>query len=738
MGDLELSELISKFQAIQREDVPNQITERNVVEIINVLREKRLVELLYTFDGKEYLTWEQLRREVIDEIYVNGGRINVVDIHGALNVDMIHVERVLPKVLEEPNIRVESSELITDEYLESVVQSARDALKEHGFISILSFAKTYRFTSLFTQELLTGAINTGRLHAVVQNSTLYTKQFVGAQAIVLRAGLLAATQPVNLTAFFNRHDLFAPLMDTLIEVIRGDLPGKVEGCVYTPTYYEQNRIKDVENVYLSNGFIDYDLLRQKGIGQAKEFLVSKFNPVADAAVTQGGGKRRTRRGQVPPMAAAGAPLVARNDSYPNAGHALSACFLSDRSLANLAVFEDLAQGDAVAVDLSQHLPVSVDFVEDADILLGRLRELHPVVGSCTLLESGVLLHESVLASVKKQLEVSYGARTAEGGAEARRKLKGNHDFGKEEEDILMNVIAEVTGLSQEEYGDMIAGLSSEWMDVAKNIYTELASAAEQNVSLDWKRMRNSSQSSLGAAWSRMVIAEKGVVWAASKLDDAACVALNRHLLTTVAQPLLSDIFLNESLGNAKIYERMSELLQEQGSQRQNYTALLQKALKIIPEEQRQCFSTLVDAAAGKSVEAFMNILRDMNATAQISVSSFHKLSKGVERETLALMRNTVKERVARDTFSTDVSHSGVLFASLCSLLIHLHFHVHVDLPGRVVGSVVTYLLAEVGESVGRLKECNQIITNAISGKQSLSDEDLAELEALRQSVCDST
>ena len=72
--DRELQSLVSRFQQLQRQEVPKKITDRNVIEIIGILQKKKLVELIYTCDGKEFLTWAQLKREILDELQVHGGR----------------------------------------------------------------------------------------------------------------------------------------------------------------------------------------------------------------------------------------------------------------------------------------------------------------------------------------------------------------------------------------------------------------------------------------------------------------------------------------------------------------------------------------------------------------------------------------------------------------------------------------------------------------------------------------
>lgn len=56
--------------------------------MVSLLVEKGLLEIIYTNDGKEYLTPDQLSTEIQDELYVNGGRVNLTDVSRTLNVDL--------------------------------------------------------------------------------------------------------------------------------------------------------------------------------------------------------------------------------------------------------------------------------------------------------------------------------------------------------------------------------------------------------------------------------------------------------------------------------------------------------------------------------------------------------------------------------------------------------------------------------------------------------------------------
>lgn len=49
------------------------------------------MDVIYTNDGKEYITPKYLSKEVLDELQVNGGRVNLVEVARALNVDLSKV-----------------------------------------------------------------------------------------------------------------------------------------------------------------------------------------------------------------------------------------------------------------------------------------------------------------------------------------------------------------------------------------------------------------------------------------------------------------------------------------------------------------------------------------------------------------------------------------------------------------------------------------------------------------------
>lgn len=68
-----------------------RLSERNVVELVNKLQERGLLgdDLLHTINGREYLTVDRLRQEVISAVSSSGGRIPVVSPRTSLTLFLL-------------------------------------------------------------------------------------------------------------------------------------------------------------------------------------------------------------------------------------------------------------------------------------------------------------------------------------------------------------------------------------------------------------------------------------------------------------------------------------------------------------------------------------------------------------------------------------------------------------------------------------------------------------------------
>ena len=84
----EILALQAELASLQEAQSVTKLSEPNVIDLVRKLQELGLVEVLYSTNGKEYITPKQLQNEVEDEIMAAGGRINMTELPPILNVDL--------------------------------------------------------------------------------------------------------------------------------------------------------------------------------------------------------------------------------------------------------------------------------------------------------------------------------------------------------------------------------------------------------------------------------------------------------------------------------------------------------------------------------------------------------------------------------------------------------------------------------------------------------------------------
>ena len=69
----EVKRLAADFQRAQLSSTTHKLSERNCVELVQKLINLGLIDVIYTTDGREYLTPSELEKEVREELFVEGG-----------------------------------------------------------------------------------------------------------------------------------------------------------------------------------------------------------------------------------------------------------------------------------------------------------------------------------------------------------------------------------------------------------------------------------------------------------------------------------------------------------------------------------------------------------------------------------------------------------------------------------------------------------------------------------------
>ena len=139
MGDWEeIRRLAADFQRAQLAGATQKLSERNCVELVTKLIELKLIDVIYTTDGKEYLTYQQLNKEIKDELYVSGGRLGLVELAASLNVDFSHVESMAQTICKgDRELHLVLGQLVSHRYLDDLCRQINEKLQQAGTISIL-------------------------------------------------------------------------------------------------------------------------------------------------------------------------------------------------------------------------------------------------------------------------------------------------------------------------------------------------------------------------------------------------------------------------------------------------------------------------------------------------------------------------------------------------------------------------------------------------------------------------
>lgn len=286
----EIKRLAADFQRTQTSDTLQRISDRNCIDIVKKLTELNLIELIYTCDGKEFITPSHLLKEIEDEIYSNGGRMHIHDLATSLNVDYQHVESIAgdlcSDVLIDPQLcsrRVRSEytlilgQIIHSSYKATLGKQISEFMLTNGQLSIAEFAKNLDLPSEFLlKDILPHVVED---FVVSQDErTFYTTDMMDRYKSMIAGTLTAICKPTTIASLIKRLDIperiFTPIVDSLLK--DGRIDAAVENRLFIPAVYAREQNEFIARFYVSNNYIEYDLLSRRDIKQPKAFLKKKF------------------------------------------------------------------------------------------------------------------------------------------------------------------------------------------------------------------------------------------------------------------------------------------------------------------------------------------------------------------------------------------------------------------------------------------------------------------------------
>ena len=119
-----------------------------------MIQDQNRIKLIYTSDGKEYLTNEQLHKEIKELVNEQGGRINILEIPNHLGVNIEIIERAMDVVCKKNKIALVNGQLISSVYVEQLMQEVYEMVQEQGQVMFQELTTKYSLPLDYLKETI--------------------------------------------------------------------------------------------------------------------------------------------------------------------------------------------------------------------------------------------------------------------------------------------------------------------------------------------------------------------------------------------------------------------------------------------------------------------------------------------------------------------------------------------------------------------------------------------------------
>lgn len=256
----------------------HSLSERNCVEVVNLLIKQGLVNVIFTNDGKEYITPDYLRKEVEDELYVHGGRVNLVELAQICNVDLTHINGIADRLAKERrDMHFVLGQLVDESYLQKIATEINEKLQQEGEISVSDLTIQFDLPSEFllaqVMEKYLGKLIRGRQDAT-DSRIFFTQNYISRCKSKIRGALVALTRPTSVQHILQQIGIQERIFHSLVNEVNpaGVVTSKQHGAQYIPHVYTKNQTDWVESFYRQNGYVEYDAVNGLGVSDAKSFI----------------------------------------------------------------------------------------------------------------------------------------------------------------------------------------------------------------------------------------------------------------------------------------------------------------------------------------------------------------------------------------------------------------------------------------------------------------------------------
>ncbi|EGG25389.1 hypothetical protein DFA_03638 [Cavenderia fasciculata] len=280
----ELEALRQRLSNIQKSQSAQRLSERNCIEIIVKMLELKMIDLIHTSTGREYITPKQLELEINDEILSHGGRVAITDLQSIIGVDMKYIQDTVDIIQKKDrSISIVYGDIVTKYYMDSIMDEINETLQVNGRLHISDLSQRFSLN----YDILIEGINSRlgkRIHGIFENNvTLYTNDIIDRHKARVRGLFTALTKPTLINSLCKQYQmndkLFVPQLNELIaqKRISGVVQGKGTQSVFIPTSFSVNRSKWIESFYKQNSYVSFSTLSNFQIVDPQTYLKNLFD-----------------------------------------------------------------------------------------------------------------------------------------------------------------------------------------------------------------------------------------------------------------------------------------------------------------------------------------------------------------------------------------------------------------------------------------------------------------------------
>ncbi|EFN80072.1 E3 UFM1-protein ligase 1 homolog [Harpegnathos saltator] len=744
----EVKRLAADFQKAQLSSTLQKLSERNCIEIITTLVENKLLDIIFTNDGKEYVTPQHLGKEIKDELYIHGGKVSLVELAQILNVSLSQVTKVVTEIeRHNKGLKVILGQLIDKSYVNKIAEEINDKLVQHGCINVAELTLTYDLPAEFLQSVVEKEL--GKIIHATQDSqdpkVFYTESFIATNRAKIRGALSAITKPTPLSAILGQcaipERIFFSILDGLQEIkqVPGVVTGKQGGnSVYIPTIYSKSQNDWVENFYKQNGYLEYDALARLGISDPASFVKRHFpdeNIVLLKSVATGTVITDQVDANIEEAVATGFfvdlyPLLPSVFSDEDAEILLKQA--TKKTKANVHIFvKTVAVSDAFLQTLNKSLEVLAD--KKAREIVASGKWIQYMAENKFKFKSVVLVTESKVSKREERRKKAVIGKAGGGnqGRETKTKstkkkyLQGRIQENESDEEetnqtavgrveiILISVEDVKAEIAKDENVSMIEELAGE---LANHLQPKLNKSAlllaeQLGQTTSKTAILSEIEERLNVLVANVRIFDKGV----KQLDKADQAPLTKYLLKSLGLDFVTRIFKLAAQQNMlQVAENLT-------------TETRQKLLLELPTDVKEPLTAVHKAAMGDTVEDFLNTVDSAMAACCLVLKKYDKKK---EKPQVLAHREALLEELNATQDPALVLHlvTSLLFTAVTQSALHM--------SGRHVSSILTFLRKHLeSDAMSILSRYHDLVLNLL---QSASDENakMDASNALKEGLAD--